>query len=403
MASSLPEPGTTGRFHPDPALSYTLPGTYYRDRGIFEREKEEIWFKTWQYVGNLQDLREPGDYITFTLIDQPVFVVRAKDGRLRAYYNVCMHRGHILLEGKGNTRMITCPFHAWTYDLEGNLKAAGNSENVAGFEHEDFCLPEIGVAELGPMVFVNFDPDATPLADIAAGLLDELRTVIPDFDALTCVRRESFDIKANWKFILDGLECYHCPTLHPQLMGSENGYVETSWESIEHEYWTTHIIRGNYEMMERNKEKLPYDFGEGGLRDVYIWFLWPNLIFVAHQGPSNFKILHALADDADHSTRHIVNFCLNDPPTAYDVGQMNNYSNVVWPQDISAIERQQQGVRSRGYTQGRLMVDAERSWQSEHGTHHFDNLVWMALNGANYEDSAGTPRSGSHRPEIDLD
>ena len=258
MASNVSAMRAEDRFNLDPELSYTLPGHYYYDREIFEREKEEIWSKTWQLVGYGADLKEPGDYITNDILDQKVFVTRAKDGRLRAFYNVCMHRGHILLEGKGNVRMITCPFHAWTYDLEGNLKAAGNSENVAGFDAGDFCLPEIQVEELLNMVFVNLDAQAASLASMVPGFAEDVRATVPYFDELVLARHDDYaNFKCNWKFIPDQNECYHCPHLHPDVMGSEDSYMEPSWESTEYDYWAKHFILGNRNVKEEHK---PYDF-----------------------------------------------------------------------------------------------------------------------------------------------
>ncbi|MCE2483104.1 MAG: Rieske (2Fe-2S) protein, partial [Alphaproteobacteria bacterium] len=173
MAITAPLPRSE-RYSPDPDHALTLPSHYYHDPGIYEREKEEIWFKTWQYLGFLQDLRNPGDYITDRIVDQQVFVIRDKAGDLRAYYNVCMHRGHILLEGKGNKTIITCPFHAWSYDTFGALRAAGNAENVAGFRLEDFGLSEIRVETMANMVFVNLDLDARPLGETYAGFEEDV-------------------------------------------------------------------------------------------------------------------------------------------------------------------------------------------------------------------------------------
>ena len=126
-------------------------------------------------------------------------------GRTSCFYNVCMHRGHILVEGTGNKRIITCPFHAWSYDSHGNLKAAGNAENVAGFKLEDFHLSEVQVEAFGPMVYFNLDPATPSLASQAGGLLERFRGVIPSFDELHFAQRTSFPVAANWKFILDGM------------------------------------------------------------------------------------------------------------------------------------------------------------------------------------------------------
>ena len=275
--------------------------------------------------------------------------------------------------------MITCPFHAWTYDLEGNLKAAGNSENVAGFDAGDFCLPEIQVEELLNMVFVNLDAQAASLASMVPGFAEDVRATVPYFDELVLARHDDYaNFKCNWKFIPDQNECYHCPHLHPDVMGSEDSYMEPSWESTEYDYWAKHFILGNRNVKEEHK---PYDFGpDAVLLDVNIWWLWPNLIFLAHQGPSNFKVTRVMPAGPEETHQTIDNFCLNATPNAYDVGTMDNYRDVVMPQDVSAMERQQLGVHARGYTQGRLMVDKERSWRSEHGTHHLDRLVWLAVN-----------------------
>ena len=371
------------KFHPDPERSYTLPGTYYFDPKIFEREKEEIWFKTWQFIGYRHDLKEPGDYITATIIDQPVFAVRAKDGRLRAYYNVCMHRGHILLEGTGNTRMITCPFHAWTYDFEGNLKAAGNSENVAGFDHGDFCLPEIQVEEFAHMVFVNLDAGAPSLASQAGDLAQHWQDNVLNFDKLKLARRDPYVIEANWKFVADQNECYHCPVIHPGVASVEGG--PGAWITTEHDIWSTHLVRANEQVTAERVQNLIEPIPPDELQDdTHLYFLFPNLIFVTHWGPSNFKVMHFMPRGIESTLEIVDNFCLNDPPSEGDMANINRFSDIVQPQDIHPMGQQQLGVHSRGYTQGRLMVDRERTYRSEHSVHHFDNLVWTALNGPNY-------------------
>jgi carnitine monooxygenase subunit len=371
-------------FSPDPELSATLPASYYYDPQIFEREREQIWFKTWQYVGNLEDLTEAGSYVTHWILDQAVFVIRDKDGELRGFYNVCQHRGHILLEGKGRKPLITCPFHAWTYHFDGSLNRAPYSEGVRLFDPSQYHLTEIRVETLGFMVFVNLDPGAEPLSVIADGLLDRFRAAVPNFDDQRLVRKDDLPVKSNWKFILDGLERYHVPIIHPQTMVGKNAYITREGSEWTEKYHSGHIAKGNYDLLENHKDRLPYKMDELALKDIYVWYLWPNLVFAARQGPSNFQILQALPEGPESTLRVAHNFCLNVPPTEYDLGHMNTYRDVVWPQDREAMQQQQAGVKSKGYDRGRLFVDPERSWWSEHGTHHFDNLVWTALNGPNY-------------------
>ena len=378
--------GFVSRFHPVAEHSYTLPAHYYYDPAIAAREREEIWFKSWLLAGYLADLEKPGDYITTRILDQPVFVIRGRDMGLRAYYNVCMHRGHLLLEGKGNARMVTCPFHAWTYDDRGALRAAGNAENVAGFDMADFALAPVRVEPFLHMVFVNLDLDAPSLASQAGGLADMVGGVLPNLHELKHVRRDTYELRANWKLMGDQLECYHCPVIHPQVMGGEDSYLDFSFDSQEHGIWSVDISWGSDEVIEKIRKILPFDIGPDSMvRDVYIWFLWPNLIVMTHHGPPNFKVAHIMPTAVDNMIRHIDHFVLHDPPTAYELAQMDNHMNTAVPQDRESIEKQMVGIRSRGYSQGRLMVDAEHSWRSEHGVHFFDDMVWRALHGDDYE------------------
>tara|TARA_B100000686_G_scaffold343004_1_gene423060 strand:+ start:1110 stop:2255 length:1146 start_codon:yes stop_codon:yes gene_type:complete len=380
MAISAPAPRIE-RFSPDADHAYTLPSHYYHDPEIYEREKEEIWFKSWQLVGYTFDLADPGDYVTGKIIDQQVFVIRTKQGELKAFYNVCMHRGHILLEGKGNKTILTCPFHAWSYDAEGALRAAGNSENIAGFQHEDFNLSEIRVDTLANMVFVNLDPDALPIAEYWPGLEEDIYAKVPRFEELKLVRQDHYDCDFNWKFVLDQNECYHCPTVHPGVMAGDGAYLEPSFDITIHNRWDA------VEVTADQKAESPYGAGaEDEVKNVYIWTAFPNLILLTHQGPSNFKAQIVWPEGSETAASTIDNMCVNDPPTDLDLAQFNYYRDRIWPEDSPCMTKQQLGMKSRGYKQGRLMVDPERSWKSEHAVHHFDMQVWEAINGKNWGD-----------------
>ena len=370
------------RFRREPELSGTLPAHYYFDPEVFQREKEEIWFKTWQFVGYTLDLKEPGDYITTELLDQQILIVRGKDGPLRAFYNVCMHRGHILAEGQGNKTIFTCPFHAWSYDTTGALKAAGNAENVNGFELKDFNLTEIRIETLLDMlVFVNLDPNAAPLASQVEGLTEQVYETVQDFDEMVFARRDRFDIEANWKFIFDQLECYHCPVVHPEVTETVDWDLRRHWE---YGIWQRHNQRMR-PAVDNNELARPYQIhADDPQKGSNIWYLWPNLLLLSHWGVGNFKVLVARPVDLDNSYEFLDCFSVNDPPTAEEIAGMNRFRDTANMQDIRCMEQQQAGIRSRGFPAGRLMVDAEHSPKSEHATHHFDRMVWEALNGAHY-------------------
>ncbi len=119
--------------HADPAKSHTLPGWAYTDAELFERERTAIFDRGWHYAGPLSALAKAGDYITAGLLDQNIIVIRGKDGELRGFYNVCQHRAHELLKGRGCAKVITCPYHAWSYHADGRLRSARGTENIDRF------------------------------------------------------------------------------------------------------------------------------------------------------------------------------------------------------------------------------------------------------------------------------
>lgn len=155
-----------GKFHDNPDQSYTLPGIYYYDPGVYAREMRDIFANSWQYVCHISRLQNPGDYAVRDLGDQSVVVIRDQNGGIKAYHNVCRHRAHRLLEGSGRTgSLIVCPYHNWTYNLTGELKFARHSDEVAGFDKAEFCLSTVRAELFCGFVFINLNNDADPLVD----------------------------------------------------------------------------------------------------------------------------------------------------------------------------------------------------------------------------------------------
>jgi phenylpropionate dioxygenase-like ring-hydroxylating dioxygenase large terminal subunit len=206
------------KFHADPEHSHTLPARLYYDPEIYEREKDAIFYKTWQFMGHAEQVANAGDYVTRKIHDQNIVILRGKDQTLRAFHNVCQHRAHELLEGSGNVKVITCPYHAWSYELDGALRSARGSEKVAGFNPDDICLKNIQVEVFVNFLFVNLDLDAPSLKSQTGNLEDEMRRFLPRLEGLTLAHRFSYDVKANWKNLIENFsECYHCPIVHQDL------------------------------------------------------------------------------------------------------------------------------------------------------------------------------------------
>jgi choline monooxygenase len=370
---ALRQPKLAG-FSLDPARSYTLSAPYYRQPETLEREKEAIFFKSWIFVGHSEKVAQIGDYFTVPLFDQNILIIRAKDQRIRAFYNVCSHRAHELLQGEGNAKVITCPYHAWSYHADGSLRSARGSEKVAGFDKSEFCLKEVQVESFLGFLFINLDPAASPLALQSGGLAQEVRQYVPDVEKLTLSRRLTFEVKANWKNVVDNyLECYHCPPAHAAFVDLVD---IKKYHSITHGIYSTHIAP----MTGGDNKAYRFDASrEGAARHFVGWYLWPNITLNIFPGCANLSVLQIIPTGPETCREYWDFYFTNKEPNDEERAAVAYVDEVLQPEDIGLVESVQRGLRSRGYHQGRYVVDAERSDISEHSIHHFHSLVLNAL------------------------
>ena len=177
----------------------TIPWSWYTDPAVLRLERERVFRRTWQYAGRADQAAEPGSFFTADAGGTPIVVVRGKDGVLRAFLNVCRHRGSLVCEGEGRRETLQCPYHAWTYDLDGSLRAAPRADLEPGFEREALGLVALAVDTWGPFVFVNPAPEAEPLAATLGDLPRLVGEAGLDVTALRFLRRSSSEYAANWK------------------------------------------------------------------------------------------------------------------------------------------------------------------------------------------------------------
>jgi carnitine monooxygenase subunit len=177
----------------DQQAGFGLPARYYYDRAVFDKEKSNIFLKSWHLVAHVNELRDSGSFVTFELFDQSVLVIRGRDGKIRAFHNVCQHRGNRLVGARcGKVQMLTCAYHAWTYATDGTLKGAPHTDRLAGFDKGKNGLKSVSVDIFAAFVFINLDPFATPIAALAPGAEALIRRYVPDLDRLMPV--ESSDV-----------------------------------------------------------------------------------------------------------------------------------------------------------------------------------------------------------------
>ncbi|MEZ5892238.1 MAG: aromatic ring-hydroxylating dioxygenase subunit alpha [Parvularculaceae bacterium] len=188
---------------------------FYRSHLVFETELTNLIFKSWIYAAHISEVPNPGDFTLFEVGEDSLIITRDKEGKIRALMNVCRHRGARVCEKeKGNTKTFVCPYHKWTYNLDGTLRAARHMDMLDGFDAADYPLKEAKVCVYMGLIFVNFDQNAGdflgPLSNVEAQL------GAYELDKAKIIRKETYKVDANWKFCLENyLECYHCTAAHP--------------------------------------------------------------------------------------------------------------------------------------------------------------------------------------------
>ncbi|MEM9097196.1 MAG: ring-hydroxylating oxygenase subunit alpha [Pseudomonadota bacterium] len=364
-----------GGFDPDPKRSNSLKADAYTDARWYAYEKTAIFAKSWQWVCHAEKLRTPGSYVTITIADHPICVVRDRQGTLRAFYNVCKHRAHELLHGEGETTRIMCPYHAWVYDLTGQLRRAPETENLHDFNVKEICLDAVQVEEFCSFIFVNLDPEARSLAEQSEDLGTEIRHWAPDLPDLTFAHRLTYDIRSNWKNVVDNfLECYHCPTAHKDFCT----LVDMDTYKV-----TTYGIYSSH-MAEAGKQaNSAYAVDNATVKDHAVWWLWPNTCLMRYPGRGNFIVMHIIPAGPDRTLETYDFFFETAEPIPAEQEAIKYIDEVLQTEDIALVESVQRGMNTPAFTQGRIVHDPDGSGKSEHAVHHFHGLVLDA-----YEESA---------------
>lgn len=196
-----------------------LPPALYTSGEIAALEQKNLFERDWLCPGLAAEIPEPGDYLTFSIGAQPIVVLRGKDGGVRSYSNICRHRMMRLLEGRGRVTRIVCPYHAWTYNLDGRLVGAGHMKQSAGFDPKSICLPEIRTEVWQGWIYVTLNPEASAVADLLAALLPTVERY--DMAGYRPVIAQDHLWRTNWKILTENfMEGYHLPIAHRRTVGS---------------------------------------------------------------------------------------------------------------------------------------------------------------------------------------
>jgi choline monooxygenase len=335
---------------------WTLPASWYGDPSVYDAELEQVFARSWQYVGCAGQAADPGEFFATRAGHVPVVVVRGRDSVLRGFVNVCRHRGHLVAQGAGCRETLQCPYHAWTYDLDGTLRRAPRAEREPGFERERFALLPVSVDTWGPFVFVNPDPEASPLRDTLGALPELVAASGVDLARLRLHSHQEWPIETNWKVAIENyLECYHCPVAHPGF----SKVIDVDPDAYRLEVFPTHLsqtgpVRAS---VLSGNGRAPYDLS-GEVTESQFHLLWPNTTVNISPGPMGLSIECWVPDGPRRVLEVTDYYFAADVPEA-QIAELIEWDSQVAREDASLVVSVQAGLDSRAVSQGRLMSASE--------------------------------------------
>lgn len=357
------------------APTRSLEARYYTDPAVFRVEQEGVLARTWQFAGHISQLENPGDYFTCEVAGESLICLRDRDGTLRSYYNVCQHRAHQLVQGAGNTRVLVCPYHAWTYELTGGLRAGLNTQSVEGFDRSDICLTSVRIEDFCGFLFVNLDADAAPMDEWFPNVRAELSAYVPQIADLKPLEWVEIPEACNWKVSVENYsECYHCSLVHKTFA---TGIIKPETYDIQPQGY---CLRHTTECQNLDSMSYPIDLSVPHAGEYSSWFLWPMFSFQVYPG-NVLNTYHWRAVDADHVTvwRGWYTVSGTDDPVIRSLAQQDRATTV--EEDIHLVESVQRGLKSRGYRPGPLVVDPNGGVNSEHSVKVLQEWMRAAVDG----------------------
>jgi phenylpropionate dioxygenase-like ring-hydroxylating dioxygenase large terminal subunit len=318
---------------------------------IFAEELEKIFATQWVLVGHQGQLAKPGDYFLAKVAGESLIVAKDQRSTIRAFYNVCRHRGARLCEEpNGRASAIQCPYHAWTYALDGRLIGAPHMDETAGFNKTDYSLGQAQLDLWEGFIFVNLADSPAPLEEWFAPLAEKFsRWNLP---ALRSAKRIEYDVRANWKLMFENYsECYHCLGVHPELSkispydSAENDLTEGPFLG-----GFMRIARGKSLTMSGNACALPMEqFGDEDFRLVFYYSIFPNMLLSLHP---DYVMVHQLWPASADRTLILCDWFFH--PEAFNQSDFDpddaiEFWDMVNRQDWHVCELSQQGIASRAY------------------------------------------------------
>jgi len=347
-----------------------LPARYYTDPEVFARARERLFFRTWQFACHQSRIPKPGDYHAFSILDQDLFVIRGNDGAIRGFYNVCQHRAHQLVAGSGRARLLTCPYHAWCYGLDGKLRNAPGTRDLPNFERAAISLSAVPVELFCGFVFVNLDPRARAMAETFPGVEPALRRLCPDIEGRVFAHEHEAQEPCNWLVAVENYnECYHCRTVHPTFA---SGVVDPASYNIRALPGT----RCLYHTAKAQSGAAAWYDTSGS--DYGSFFLWPAFsLQIYPSGLVNSYHWRPLSVDRTQVCR---GWYARDGVVDDGLQKVIDLDrDTTFAEDLALVTSVQRGLKSAGYRPGPLIVSPGEGIDSEHSIASLHDWLREAL------------------------
>ena len=339
-----------------------LPANFYHREDIFKQEQEQIFKKNWVYAGKRTELKKEGDFYTVDVVGVPVIVWLTKSG-LKAFVNVCPHRAaQIKLEVHGNAQALSCHYHGWTWDSDGNLKRAPGERRETGLDTCKYPLTQLAVGEIAPFVFVHFEKNPVSFASQFPLLLQAIAARSINYSQLIYRGEKTYRMRCNWKTVVENfLECYHCPISHPLFCDL------ISMTDYEIKTYATHSTQYGFL---RNKETQTSNEAGGDHYGIYN-YIYPLFMVNSYPGKANAST-NIIVPISAEETLVTYEFFL-DPTMEADAVEKNiSLVHQVQLEDVTICESVHRGLKSGFYQTGWLT-------KGESGVHHFQSMLTSDL------------------------
>jgi choline monooxygenase len=355
-----------GEYNDGAALedAFTIPGSWYTNPEMLRLELQGVFERTWQLIGRADQLTSPGDYITAEVGGEPILAVRGANESLNAFFNVCRHHAAaVATEPCGRAQLFRCPYHGWTYGLDGSLKGAPEFNEVRNFDRAENGLLPVRVDTWEQFVFVALDPETAPLKEFVGGLADVVAPLNPE--NLRFYTRKVYSLNCNWKVFVDNYldGGYHVPHLHKGL----NSTLDYKQYTIEN--GDRYSVQSS--PMIRSDENASVATTRRGDRAYYLW-LYPNFMINVYQGVMDTNLVLPMGLD---KTQVIFDFYFDDLSREHETRNAASVavSEKIQDEDVGICESVQRGLNSSAYRAGRLSV------RREAGEHLFHRLLAKQL------------------------